>query len=469
LLFISPVFDYLQQFNSLPQDLRDQVSSPSAMAALADLESKYRVDLAMVVMKIMIKSILPRDFVAYFASELALSPEQANSLAQDLKEKIFAPLADYLGFAPEKHVWDLHQDINALIKEAGLVLPSELLITRFKNVLVTYLKGVRSKIDTRATLAKEVNQGGLHLSPAEIDRVLKICDTQKFSNLAAAPVSPPPPTRLDKIINQAEKLSVGEYDLKKALAQKTIPPLSAKNELPAPEERLDLPAPHTTKSPAPVSPAPSPKPAPPVKPVAPLKTPPIITPPAPKSSFLAKLLNKREEKAGSQAPAPKIPPLAAKPAPQAPSPKIPAVPKPLVPPPPAHLSPAAIRPAQASPSRPQMQDVKPVPKVMGPIEELQFLDLVNFRRLGKTPAEITARLFAKIKLLEKEGYDKMVAGVKAWRQSPVNRLYLRIGQEAIAKGLSLKASAEARQQADQESLHWEEIEAIVSLNSRLVF
>lgn len=106
---------------------------------------------------------------------------------------------------------------------------------------------------------------------------------------------------------------------------------------------------------------------------------------------------------------------------------------------------------------------------MGPVEELQFLDVVNFRRLGTTPAEMTAKVFSKIKLLEKDGYDKMVAGVRAWRQSPVNRLYLRLGQEAIAKGHPLKEAIEVRKAAKQEYLSMDEIEAIVSLNSKLVF
>lgn len=116
-----------------------------------------------------------------------------------------------------------------------------------------------------------------------------------------------------------------------------------------------------------------------------------------------------------------------------------------------------------------MQDIRPVPKVMGPIEELQFLDLINFRRLGKTPAESTAKIFTKIKLLEKEGYDKMVAGVRAWRQSPINRLYLRLGQEAIARGVTLREAIAARQKTSQEYLSLEEIEAVVAMNSKLVF
>lgn len=116
-----------------------------------------------------------------------------------------------------------------------------------------------------------------------------------------------------------------------------------------------------------------------------------------------------------------------------------------------------------------MRDVKPVPKVMGPIEELQFLDLLNFRRLGKTPVEITAKIFSKIKLLEAEGYDKMVAGVRAWRQSPVNRLYLKMGQEAIKKGITIKELASSYENDSKNYLSLEEIEEIIVMNSKLVF
>jgi hypothetical protein len=67
-----------------------------------------------------------------------------------------------------------------------------------------------------------------------------------------------------------------------------------------------------------------------------------------------------------------------------------------------------------------MQDVRVVPKIMGPIEELQFLDLINFRRLGKTPEEITTKIFNKVKMLERDGYEKMITGITVWKKSPVS-------------------------------------------------
>jgi len=116
-----------------------------------------------------------------------------------------------------------------------------------------------------------------------------------------------------------------------------------------------------------------------------------------------------------------------------------------------------------------MEDVKARPRVMGPLEELRYLDLVNFRRLGTSPKEITGKIVMKIRLLEKDGYDRMVEGVKSWRQSPVNRIYIRLVQEAVAKDITLRDAVAARLSEKKETLTMEEIEAIVAMNSQLMF
>jgi len=478
------MFDYLQQFNNLPTNLRNQVSSSSAMATLMELERKYKVDLAMTVMKIMIKNLAVKDLPNYFVSEFNLTSDQAEKLSQEVKEKILLPVADYLGLDKEKRALDLDKDINILIQEASLVLPSETLASRLKGILATYLKGVRNRIDTRATLAKDINSGGLNLSQPEIERVFKVCDNQKFKSLDVnlLPITPPPATRLDKIINQAEKVQapIAEYNFKQALAAGQIvkpAKLDVDHELPAPDPELDLPAPKKTlnlpqakdtSSKIPTSfvpPTPLVAPTPVVSSAHPSAPPVVSKIQVEKSTKKEGLWNKLfstkvSQETKTSAPKKVISPLTPsvkKTAPTSVSSK-PITPKTI----------SAARPLVSS-TRPKIQDIKPIPKVMGPIEELQFLDLVNFRRLGKTPAEITAKIFSKIKLLERDGYDKMVAGVKAWRQSPVNRLYIKTGQDTLIKGVSLKDLVAARQKDDPSSLNLSEIEAIVSLNSKLVF
>ncbi len=423
------MFDYLQQFNRLPKDLRDKVSSPVAMAALAELEEKYKVDLAMAVMKVMIKSLAVKDLPSYFIGELSLTPDVAKNLAAELKEKIFFAVAGYLNLEADRRALDLDKDIGLLLKKAGLVLASSVLEARFKSILSTYLRGVRSKIDTRAVLAKSAKIGGLNLSAEEIDRIFKVCEETSFSSLAVSPAvsglsttsgpTPslrPPATRLDKIMAAAESAGAAvksaEYDLRQALAKgkvKKPAALDVKHELPATEEEPELPA------------------------------------------------AKPEDRFGLQP----VAPASLRPLPSRP---------PSTPPSTAKPQATAARPAPApAVLRPQMHDIKPMPKVMGPVEELQFLDLVNFRRLGKTPAESTAKIFGKIKLLEAEGYDKMIAGVYAWRQSPVNRFYLALTKDAINKGLPLAELLTKRRQENKETLAEEEIGAIIALNNKLLF
>jgi len=129
----------------LMKELRDKVSSREAMLILADLEKKYRVDLAIIVMKVMVRILDVKNLTLYFVSDLGLDQNTAENLDKELLEKIFSPVADYLGLAKEVKALDLESDINLVIREVGLVLPSSDLVSRLKTILSTYLKGIRSK------------------------------------------------------------------------------------------------------------------------------------------------------------------------------------------------------------------------------------------------------------------------------------------------------------------------------------
>jgi hypothetical protein len=125
--------------------------------------------------------------------------------------------------------------------------------------------------------------------------------------------------------------------------------------------------------------------------------------------------------------------------------------------------------ASSEQGRVRMDDVRTAPRVMGPIEELRFLDLANFRRLGASPAEATAKIFSKIKLLEKSGYDRMTAGIAAWRQSEVNRLYLVMYRESAFKAKPILGIIEQLKASGKNYLTVEEIDAIMLLNAKLIF
>ncbi|MFZ4632161.1 MAG: hypothetical protein ACOYL8_03075 [Patescibacteria group bacterium] len=543
------MFDYLQKFNNLPKDLRDKVSSPEVMAILAGLEKKYQVDLAIIIMKVMIKSISLKNLTLYFVSDLGLNQEAAENLNKELREKIFSLVADHLGISREIKALDLDSDINLIMKEAGLLISSSDLILRFKSILSTYLKGIRTKLAARDSLSKPVNLGGLNLSELEIDRLFKVCEKKTFKSLEVDlrainklpnPVSPTlkinESERLNKIISSAETGT--EYNLKQAIALGQIkipeikkpeikkPELKTKldfsHELSAPKKELDLPLqkkeidlplakkeldlPLTKKGidlplpikkvnleekrdefelllvknnlketvpekklviPVPVksfelsinkplklSPATPFKAVTSVKPIAPVILATPVIPVIPIKSFVPLVVNKpvTPHKAPDSVKVAETNAQISRP----------------TPPPLRPIATSRTSPVTSS-SKQVMHDIKPVPKIMGPIEELQFLDLVNFRRLGRTPEEITAKIFSKIKLLEADGYDKMILGVRAWRQSPINHLYLKMMKEAINKGMTIKDFALASQKENKDYLSYLEIEAILSMNSKLIF
>lgn len=434
------MFDYLQQFNQLPKELKAKVSSPAIMTAISALEAKYGVDLAVLVMKAMVKAVDVNNLPLYLASEFSLSREQAENLAQDLKSKVFSQAATYLGLTKDLQALDLDDDLQEIMKAAGLNFPSADLAARFRQILNTYLRGVRSKIDTRSVLNKSVVAGGLNLDGFTIDKIFKACESISLNKATPPLVKAPASASLDKLMigEAAAGAIAGEsaYNLKDAVAHHQLKKLDLSHEIAAPAPELDLPKPLEKVLIA--------EPKPVVTPQVVLEEKPIL----------------REIK-------PELKNIVAKPAslktvtPPAPVPS-PAIVRPTAPA-------ASLRPQPLPGGRPQMSDIKAVPKVMGPIEELQFLDLINFRRLGANPQEICTKIYNKIKLLEKSGYDKMIMGVVAWRKSIINRLYVKMCQEAFAKEITLQQVIKLRQDEKREGLNWDEILAILDLNNKLMF
>jgi len=93
------MLSYLDKFNNLDPELRDRVSTDAVVAAMEEIENKYGVSLASVVMRVMVKEISIVDLAKYFVFEYGLDGHTADELVEELKEKVFVGVADYLGFA----------------------------------------------------------------------------------------------------------------------------------------------------------------------------------------------------------------------------------------------------------------------------------------------------------------------------------------------------------------------------------
>lgn len=139
--------------------------------------------------------------------------------------------------------------------------------------------------------------------------------------------------------------------------------------------------------------------------------------------------------------------------------------------------PRVIRPGQTFDIKPKISDVQDVEPnsnnkkyvLTGPVEELRGMTLKNFRFLGTNAQDRTNKILEKITLLEQDSYTKKVAGIKAWRESQVNQLYLSIGSDSMAEGKEIATLIDSKKAAGEDTLTIQEFTAISDLNKSLRF
>jgi len=105
--------------------------------------------------------------------------------------------------------------------------------------------------------------------------------------------------------------------------------------------------------------------------------------------------------------------------------------------------------------------------LVGPVEELSTMTLINFRRLGETPHKATAKIKQKIELLENDSYAKRLEGIDAWHKSEVNRFYRLLGQESMRQERGIDDIINERMQDGKPTLSIEEFNSVMELNKDL--
>ena len=123
----------------------------------------------------------------------------------------------------------------------------------------------------------------------------------------------------------------------------------------------------------------------------------------------------------------------------------------------------------AVPVRPRLVDVKAPPRVLGPVEELRTLSMVDFRRLAKEPVEVLNKISKKIDIIGETSVGKRVEAVRAWQNSPVYQLYLKIGRQSIDSGKSVVDIIEEYTSQGEVVLSEGEFNAIVDFNESIRF
>jgi len=125
-------------------------------------------------------------------------------------------------------------------------------------------------------------------------------------------------------------------------------------------------------------------------------------------------------------------------------------------------------PDEAQRERRIVEEVKVTPKIYGPIDELRTVRLVDWRR-WKNPREAANRIKDKINLLAEDSLLKASQGIKAWKESEVNRLYLEIGLEALEKEKTIEEVISSRLKENRQALTFEDFNTISELNEKLRF
>lgn len=120
--------------------------------------------------------------------------------------------------------------------------------------------------------------------------------------------------------------------------------------------------------------------------------------------------------------------------------------------------------------KPIIDDVKlQQSMVMGPLDELKAMDLIEFRRLSPDPAAAAMKLKDKVDLLGEEAVSKQADGIKAFKQSPINLQYLDIGNKSMMTGKPVADIIQELQVSGTPVLSVEEFNAIADLNKRIRF
>jgi hypothetical protein len=102
-------------------------------------------------------------------------------------------------------------------------------------------------------------------------------------------------------------------------------------------------------------------------------------------------------------------------------------------------------------------------KLVGPVEELAYITILDFRNLGENLDKRIDKLRQKINTLEEYGFNKKILGIKAWLNSEVSEVYKAILNESIESG-SIENAIMKRKEKSLQFLTKDEINKIAEIN-----
>ncbi len=331
----------------------------------------------------------------------------------------------------------IEASIDEIYRASGLATDDEAMAKRIKTVIANRLRDVRDQMETLETMVQPKELGGLGLSQDAARAVLNAIQA-KLKSVHDAHVAEAAAEKTEWVEKEREKKIESEVQAKEGAETelerlyRSIVSKSKKAMKNAPE------APPSAPAPMPAEPAVAASAVPPNLPIA-------TSNPVPP-----------EMRAPEIVPLPNVAPPAPKPA---------APPLTIVRPVPGAIVRPQVQGGMDAP-KPRMDDVRPMARLTGPVEELRAITIVDFRRLSKDPAEACVKIKDKIDVLAEQSYTRRTEAIAAWGASEVVRTYLELMGEGL-NGLPLKDAVAARQAGKKPYLTPEEFQAVAALSRQL--
>ncbi|MFH1187805.1 MAG: hypothetical protein V1688_02990 [bacterium] len=119
-------------------------------------------------------------------------------------------------------------------------------------------------------------------------------------------------------------------------------------------------------------------------------------------------------------------------------------------------------------NRRKMEDVKVVhPHLVGPIEELSEMTVLDFRRLGSTAQDSIDKIKEKIEISGKESFNKKIAAINGWKKSQPNQLYIELGRQSLSQKIPVENLISQYYLENKPVLTKQEFDVISQLNKEL--
>ncbi len=104
------------------------------------------------------------------------------------------------------------------------------------------------------------------------------------------------------------------------------------------------------------------------------------------------------------------------------------------------------------------------PRLVGLTEELEDMTVEMFRRMARVPDEAAKKIVQKLDALHEESFERYTAGVQSWRASPLQQAYLNLVGESFRAGQSVIELINLKRKSDPLILTADEVGAILAIN-----